>query len=90
MWGITIRDSSAHYPQSNGRAEAAVKAAKRMLRGNVGTDGQLNTRKVTQALLQYLNTPLRDRDMSPAQLAAGRQLRNGVPAPRQRYLVNSY
>lgn len=78
-----------HFPQSNGRAEAAVKATKLMLRGNVGTDSQLNTSKVTQALLQYLNTLLRD-GMSPAQFAAGQQPRDGVPAPRQRYLVNSY
>lgn len=89
-WGISVRTSSAQYPQSNGRAEAAVKSAKRLLRGNVGPGGQLHTSKVTQAVLQYLNSPLRDGDRSPAQLAAGRQLRDGVPAPRQQYLVRSH
>ena len=79
-WGVTVGLSSAHYPQSNGRAEVAVKSAKRMLRGNIGASGSLNSDKVSLALLQYLNTPLRDIDKSPAQLATGRQLRDGVPA----------
>ena len=79
-WGATVRLSSAHYPQSNGRAEAAVKSAKRMLRSNVGASGSLNKDKVSLALLQYLNTPLRDIDKSLVQPATGRQLRDGVPA----------
>ena len=34
-WNIDRRLSSAYYPQSNGRAEAAVKSAKRILSGNI-------------------------------------------------------
>ena len=56
-WGVDMRISSAYYPQSNGRAEAAVKTAKRLLRDNTGPGGTLNTDKVSVALLQYLNTP---------------------------------
>ena len=87
-WGAKMRISSAHFPQSNGRAEAAVKSAKRLLRDNTGPGGTLNTDKFSVALLQYLNTPLRGINKSPAQLATGRQLRDGVPAPKQHYKVD--
>ena len=59
-WGVEIRQSSAHYPQSNGRAEVAVKTAKRILREKLGSNGTLATERVVLALLQYHNTPLRD------------------------------
>ena len=55
---------------------------------NTGPGGSLDTDKVTAALLQYLNTPLRGVDKSPAQLAAGRQLQDSVPALRQHYRVD--
>ncbi|XP_076055162.1 uncharacterized protein LOC143033556 [Oratosquilla oratoria] len=78
-WGVTARLSSA---QSNGRAEAAVKSAKIIIKANTGGGGTLDTDKASLALLQYLNTPLRTINKSPAQLAAGRQLRDGVPTAR--------
>ena len=55
---------------------------------NTGSGGSLDTDKVATALLQYLNTPIRDINKSPAQLAIGRQLRDGVPAARQHYKVD--
>lgn len=81
-WGVTMRTSSAHFPQSNGRAEAAVKSAKRLLRDNTTPGGSLDTDRFPKALLQYLNTPLREGGKSPAQLAMGRQLRDGIPVHR--------
>ncbi|KAK3888979.1 hypothetical protein Pcinc_006984 [Petrolisthes cinctipes] len=89
-WGVERRVSSAHFPQSNGRAEVAVKSAKRLLRANTGGGGSLRTDKVSVALLQYLNTQLRGVKKSPAQLAMGRQLRDGVPAHQQHYKVDSH
>ncbi|KAK4327848.1 hypothetical protein Pmani_001697 [Petrolisthes manimaculis] len=76
--------------KSNGRAEAAVKSAKRVLRGNIGADGNLDTDKATLALMQYHNKPLRDINKSPAQLATGRQLRDGVPTIAQKLMVNKF
>ena len=89
-WGVTVRQSSAYYPQSNGRAEAGVKSLKRLLMGNTGSNGTINTDAVAQALLQYRNTPLRDVKKSPAELALGRQLRDTIPLPRHRYKVSPH
>ena len=85
--GVSTRVSLAYYAQSNGRAEAAVKSAKRILMDNTGPGGSLETDKVSVALLQYHNTPLRDINKSPAQLAAGRQLRDGIPVDKRHYRV---
>ena len=89
-WGTNIRLSSAYYPQSNGRAEAGVKSLKHLLRGNTGYKGSINTDAVARALLQYRNTPLRGVGKSPAELALGRQLRDTLPLPRERYKVSDH
>ena len=89
-WGVTVRQSSAGYPQSNGRAEAAVKSAKAILRGNTSASGSVDTDKALEALIQYHNTPLRDGDKSPAQLLMGRQLRGGVPVAKVHLLVDEH
>ena len=78
-WGVRSRVSSAYYAQSNGRAELAVKTAKRILLDNVGPRGCLNNDRVARALLQHRNTPLQDIDLSPAQLLYGRTLRDCIP-----------
>ena len=67
--------SSAYFPQSNGPAEVAVKKAKRMLMGNVGTTGSLNNDGLLRALLQARNTPDPDCNISPAQVVFGRPSR---------------
>ncbi|XP_064111264.1 uncharacterized protein LOC135218745 [Macrobrachium nipponense] len=74
LWGVSVWLSSAQYPQSNGRAEAALKVGKRIIMANTGSGGNLDTDKSSLAMLQYLNTPLRRINKSPAQMAAGRQL----------------
>ena len=79
QWDVKIRKSSANYPQSNGRAELAVKSCKRMLRSNTDSNGNLDTAKVTKALLQYRNTPITGLGMSPAYMLFGRQLRDALP-----------
>ena len=89
-WKVEVRQSSAYYPKSNGRAEAAVRSAKAILRGNTSPGGGIDTDKVVLALLQYHNTPLRDGDRSPAHLLMGRQLRGGVPVPNIHLRVAEY
>ena len=79
-WGIHSRKSSAHYPQSNGRAEAAVKSAKRILLGSIDTvTGKLNTEKAARSLLIYRNTPTQDAGSSPAIMCFGRPMRDHLP-----------
>ena len=87
-WKVNIRTSSPYYHQSNGRAEAGVKSLKHLLKGNTGPKGSIKSDQVAHALLQYRNTPLRGINNSPAELALGRCLRDGVPFPHSRYKVN--
>ena len=50
-WGIHHRVSSAYFPQSNRRAEVAVKKIKRLLGDNVRPNGSLNNDNLLRALL---------------------------------------
>ena len=86
-WGVRHRTSTAYFAQSNGRAEVAVKAAKRALRDNVGEDGSLDNDKYARAMLQLRNTPDRDTKLSPAELLLGRRLRDALPQPFGRHDV---
>ena len=86
-WGVRHRTSTAYFAQSNGRAEVAVKAAKRALRDNVGEDGSLDNDKFARAMLQLRNTPDRDTKLSPAELLLGRRLRDALPHPFGRHDV---
>ena len=91
QWSIHHRLSSAYYPQSNGRADAAVKSMKRLIRGHTGSRGSLDTDAIAQGLLQYRNTPLRNAaGKSPAQLALGRELRDMLPLPQHRYAISHH
>ena len=77
-WNVRHRISSAYHPQSNGRAEVAVKSAKRLLRSNIGPNGSLNSDALVTALLQYRNTPDPDCKLSPAQIIFGKPLKDSM------------
>ena len=64
--------SSPYWSQSNGRAEAAVKSAKHILR---------TAQDVDLALLSVRNTPPAGHTFSPAQRLFGRVLRSNLPQP---------
>ena len=78
-WGIRHRDSAAYNPQSNGRAELAVKSTKRLLENNISTDGQLDTDRFLRAILTKRNTPDPTCKLSPAEIIFGRNLRDALP-----------
>ena len=67
----------------------AVKTAKRILTGNTGARGTLDTDAVSKALMQYRNTPIKGTDASPAQLLLGRSLRDSVPQPPSSYKISN-
>ena len=77
-WGVTHQVSTPHFPQSNGHAEAAVKAVKRLVQ-KVCTRGDIDTDEFAQGLLELRNSPRAD-GRSPAQVLYGRPLRSAVPA----------
>jgi len=60
--------SSPHYPQSNGKAENAVKTVKRLL-----TKCKLSGQSEIHALLDWRNTPSESIGTSPAQRFLGRR-----------------
>jgi hypothetical protein len=71
--------SSAHYPQSNGHAEAAVKAMKDLVK-KCWVNGKLNYDLFNDALLEWRNTPRILDGLSPSQWLYGRIQRTKVPA----------
>ena len=77
-WGVKHRISSVSFPQSNGRAEVAVKTAKRLLMSNTGPTGSLDHDRFLRAMLQLRNTPDPDCNLSPAQIVFGRPLRDSL------------
>ena len=80
MWDVRRRLSSAYYPQSNGRAEAAVKSAKRILMGNIDkVTGNLDTDAAARAIMMHRNTPTQDTGIAPSVMLFGRLLRDHLP-----------
>lgn len=77
-WGVSHRVSSAYHPQSNGRAEVAVKTVKRLLRSNTGPSGTIDTEQFLTAMLQLRNTPDPECGLSPAQVLFGKPLRDSL------------
>ncbi|XP_053403100.1 uncharacterized protein K02A2.6-like [Mercenaria mercenaria] len=73
-WDFTHVTSSARYPQSNGKAENAVKTAKRIMKKakHSHTDPML-------ALLNFRNTPQQATSYSPAQQLMNRKTRTLLP-----------
>jgi hypothetical protein len=77
-WGVSTGYSTPHYPQSNGHAEAGVKAMKALVIKSE-CKGNLHDPAFVAGLLEWRNTP-KEHGCSPTQLVFGRSLRSKVPA----------
>ena len=73
--------SSPRYPQSNGKAEATVKAMKKLIRRCTNNSG-LDENLLARSLLQYRNTPNRKYRLSPAQKLYGHPIQDTLPVHR--------
>ncbi|EFX73857.1 hypothetical protein DAPPUDRAFT_252527 [Daphnia pulex] len=82
-WGVAVSNSTPNYSQSNGHAEAAVKAVKELVE-KISPSGDLDTEEFKLGLLEFRNTP-RENGLSPAQMVFGHQLCSIVPAHRSAY-----
>ena len=78
-WGIRQRLSSAHYAQSNGRAESAVKTAKRILLDSTDASGRLDCDCTARAFMTHRNTPVQDVGLSPTVMLFGCPIKDHLP-----------
>ena len=81
--GVIQALSSPHYTQSNGHAEAAVKAMKNLVAKSTES-GNIDSDEFCEGLLEWLNTP-KGHGLSPAEVLYGSPLRSIIPAAFQSY-----
>ena len=82
-WGVQHVTSSPHYPQSNGHAEACVKAMKSL----VAKTGPGKSSEFRKGLLEYRNTPMFN-GKSPSEVLFGHPTRSKVPLHRTMFSPN--
>lgn len=88
-WGVEHCQLSAYNHRSNGRVECAVKSMKQLLSSNVSTNGDTDTDRFTQAILQFRNTPDAS-GASTAQVLFGKTIRDALPIkPRSQIFDNA-
>ena len=83
-----IGSSSAHYPQSNGRAELAVKTAKRTLIDYTDRYGHLRHDLAARAMITHRNTPHQVFGLSAAEMLNGRVIRDHLPIFPEKYQIH--
>lgn len=74
-WEFHHVTTSPHYPQSNGKAESAVKTCKTLLK-----KAKLAKSDIYLALLNHRNTPTEPTNFSPAQRLFGRHTQTLLPS----------
>ena len=83
-WGIKHATSSPTYPQSNGKAEATVKAMKKLIKAS-WLRQTVDEDRLFRGLMQYRNTPSRRDGQSPAQKLYGCPVQDSLPAHRRSF-----
>lgn len=83
-WGVDHITSSPRHPQSNGHAEAAVKAVKYLIL-KTAPNGNIDVEDFDRGLLELRNSP-NHTGRSPAQVLFGHNLRSCVPAHHTSFL----
>jgi len=83
-WGFEHRPGSPGHQQTNGKAEAAVKDAKRLLRKAKEAKGDIYL-----AVLALRNTPTESMGTSPAQRLLGRRCKTQLPATKELLMPQS-
>jgi len=85
-WTIKHTTSSPHHPQSNGIAENAVKAMKRIIHCTFDAKrGCVDPKEWVRALTLYKNTPRGRSNLSPSEILFGKLLRDGIVADKDQY-----
>ena len=85
QWGVVWGNSTPHYPQSNGHAEAAVAAMKDLVtKISLPLRGDLTSDDFASVMLEFRNTP-RENGLSPAEMVFDHPLRSIVPAHQTSY-----
>ena len=87
-WSVFHCLSSVSYPQSNGRAKAAVKTSKHIIQENTASNGSPNTDGAAKPIMQYRNTPIPGMLLSPAQILFHRTLCDFTPAHPKHYKLH--
>ena len=77
-WGLENRTGSPGHQRTNGKAEAAVKEAKRLLRKAKDSKGDIYL-----AVLALRNTPTEAMGTSPAQRFLGRRCKTQLPTTKE-------
>ena len=79
-WCVKYRPISVTYPINNGKAEFAVKTAKKIVNGNTDPQSSLDNNEAARTILLYHNTPIQSIGQSPTKLLLHRQLCKFLPS----------
>jgi len=84
-WFVEHVQSSPHYPQSNGTAEANVKAMKKLIAANFSPMTKSLKPDMAKSLTLFRNAPRSPTELSPNQILFGTNLRDTLPASRSNF-----